>query len=48
MRYMSSNFDQAAREEVNYGEYFRPVREVRVIKKDGSRENFNVQKVINA
>ena len=45
---MSSNFDQAAREEVDYGEYFRPVREVRVIKKDGSRENFNVQKVINA
>ncbi len=45
---MGSNFDQAVREDVNYGEAFRPDRDVYVIKKDGSREAFNVQKVINA
>ncbi len=45
---MSSNFEQPVREKVNYGEAFRPVQEVCVIKKDGSRECFNVQKVINA
>nr|WP_300830433.1 anaerobic ribonucleoside-triphosphate reductase [uncultured Acetatifactor sp.] len=40
--------EQAAKEEVNYGEAYRPAKEVYVIKKDGSKENFNVQKVINA
>ncbi len=45
---MSSNFDQAVTESANYGEDFKPVRQVYVIKKDGSKEAFNVQKVINA
>ncbi len=33
---------------VDYGEKFKPVGEIFVIKKDGSKEAFNVQKVINA
>ncbi|MCM1045932.1 MAG: anaerobic ribonucleoside-triphosphate reductase [Candidatus Gastranaerophilales bacterium] len=45
---MGSNFDQAERDNVNYGMQYRPAREVRVIKKDGSTEGFNVQKVIDA
>ena len=35
-------------EEINYGEIYQPQRKVFVIKKDGSREAFNVQKVITA
>ena len=31
-----------------YGELFKPEKEVKVIKKDGSYEAFNVQKVIDA
>lgn len=34
--------------EINYGELFKPEKTVYVIKKDGSREAFNVQKVITA
>ncbi len=34
--------------EVNYGEMYKPDKEDWVIKKDGSREAFNVQKVVNA
>ena len=45
---MSSNFDQATTECTNYGETFKPAKEVFVIKKDGSKEAFNVQKVISA
>ncbi len=45
---MSSNFDQAVTENVSYGEEYQPVKTVYVIKKDGSKEVFNVQKVINA
>lgn len=45
---MSSNFDQAITENVNYSEKFHPARTVFVIKKDGSKEAFNVQKVISA
>ena len=33
---------------VAYGEIFKPIRNVKVIKKDGSLELFNVQKVIDA
>ena len=33
---------------VNYGEMFQPQRVIKVIKKDGSLEAFNVQKVIDA
>ncbi len=35
-------------EEVNYSEAYKPKRDVRMIKKDGTREAFNVQKVIDA
>ena len=45
---MSSNFDQVITEDINYGEEFKPAKTVYVIKKDGSKEAFNVQKVINA
>ena len=45
---MSSNFEQDCTDKVNYGETFKPDRTVFVVKKDGSRETFNVQKVIDA
>ncbi len=45
---MSSNFDQATTDNTDYGQEFKPVKCVYVIKKDGSKEAFNVQKVINA
>ena len=45
---MSSNFDQVITEDINYGEEYKPAKTVYVIKKDGSKEAFNVQKVINA
>ena len=45
---MSSNFYQAATQNVNYGEEYMPCGTVYVVKKDGSKEAFNVQKVINA
>ncbi len=48
MKSMSSNFDQAVTENANYGDEFQPAKTVYVIKKDGSKEAFNVQKVINA
>ena len=34
--------------EINYGEKFKPSKDIKVIKKDGSLEKFNVQKVIDA
>ncbi len=44
-----SSMEAAAMESgIDYGEEFRPQREVKVIKKDGSLEAFNVQKVIDA
>ncbi len=45
---MSSNFNQGVTENVDYGEKFKPEKTVYVVKKDGSREAFNVQKVISA
>ena len=33
---------------IAYGEIFKPIRDVKVVKKDGSLELFNVQKVIDA
>ena len=46
---MSSFLDQAvANDNTSYGDEFQPALEVYVIKKDGSKEIFNVQKVINA
>ncbi len=40
--------ERAAEEVVDYGSEYSPKRSVRVVKKDGSTEEFNVQKVINA
>ena len=34
--------------EVDYGAEYKPAKNVKVIKKDNTREEFNVQKVINA
>ena len=34
--------------EENYGQEFKPDQDVKVVKKDGSLEAFNVQKVIDA
>lgn len=45
---MSSNMDRNEETRPNYGQEYKPQKEVFVIKKDGSREAFNVQKVINA
>ncbi len=45
---MSSNFDQIKVSDVNYSEEYRPAMQVYVIKKDGSKEAFNVAKVISA
>ena len=45
---MSSNFDQTTSADINFGVEYQPERIVYVVKKDGSREAFNVQKVINA
>ena len=42
---MSNN---ALKETRDYGEIYKPTKDIKVIKKDGSLENFNVQKVINA
>lgn len=39
---------QVPETEVCYGKIYRPERAVKIIKKDGSREEFNVQKVIDA
>ena len=45
---MSSNFDKKITEHVDYGDEYKPAKDVYVVKKDGSKEAFNVQKVINA
>ncbi len=45
---MSSNFEHDHEENEDYGKQFRPDREIYVVKKDGSKELFNVQKVISA
>ncbi len=44
----TQNWNSNKEEEIDYGERFKPVGEIYVIKKDGSKELFNVQKVINA
>ena len=45
---MVINMDRDVVVEFDYGEAFKPPREVKVIKKDGSLEAFNVQKVVDA
>ena len=46
---MAGNWgDKHIVETVDYGKEYMPQRPVKVIKKDGSTETFNVQKVISA
>ncbi len=45
---MSEATVKDSKSSVDYGERFKPDKEIYVIKKDGSKELFNVQKVINA
>lgn len=40
--------DMMNNEKINYSEIYRPDRDVSVVKKDGSRVKFNVQKVVDA
>lgn len=40
--------DIKVNEDINYGTLYQPARQIYVIKKDGSKELFNVQKVITA
>ncbi len=39
---------EKGKKDVNYGKMFQPKKNVKVVKKDGSLEKFNVQKVIDA
>ena len=43
-----ANLENASVDNINYGEAFTPSKKIMVIKKDGSLEAFNVQKVIDA
>lgn len=45
---MSSLLEARGATDENYGEEYKPEKDVKVIKKDGSLEDFNVQKVIDA
>ena len=45
---MTNEVMEQSRAEVEYGKLYHPQKDVKVIKKDGSLERFNVQKVIDA
>ena len=45
---MTNEVMEQSRDEVEYGKLYHPQKDVKVIKKDGSLERFNVQKVIDA
>ncbi len=45
---MSIAVEQAGADTIDYGAEYKTKRNVKVIKKDGSKELFNVQKVVNA
>ncbi|MBQ7973286.1 MAG: anaerobic ribonucleoside-triphosphate reductase [Lachnospiraceae bacterium] len=45
---MDKNRAMEQESNINYGEIYKPKLPVKVVKKDGSQENFNVQKVIDA
>lgn len=45
---MTNKVMEQSRDEVEYGKLYHPQKDVKVIKKDGSLERFNVQKVIDA
>ena len=45
---MSIEVEQMGEDTTDYGAQFKTKRNVKVVKKDGSKETFNVQKVVNA
>ena len=45
---MSIEVEQVGEDTTDYGAQFKTKRDVKVVKKDGSKETFNVQKVVNA
>ena len=45
---MGERLDYAGGDSVNYGALYKTDRPTKVIKKDGGKEDFNVQKVIDA
>ena len=45
---MTNEVMEQSRDEVEHGKLYHPQKDVKVIKKDGSLERFNVQKVIDA
>ena len=45
---MTNEVMEQSKDEVDYGKLYHPQKDVKVIKKDGSLEKFNVQKVIDA
>ncbi len=45
---MSIAVEQAGEDTLDYGAAYKTQKDVKVVKKDGSKESFNVQKVINA
>jgi anaerobic ribonucleoside-triphosphate reductase len=45
---MTNEVMEQSRDDVEYGKLYHPQKDVKVIKKDGSLERFNVQKVIDA
>ena len=45
---MTNEVMEQSRDEVEYGKLYHPQKDVKVIKKDGSLERFNVHKVIDA
>ena len=45
---MSIAVEQAGEDTLDYGAEYKTQKDVKVIKKDGSKESFNVQKVVNA
>ena len=45
---MTNEVMEQSKDEVDYGKLYHPQKDVKVIKKDGSLERFNVQKVIDA
>ncbi len=45
---MATNFENPDRDQIDYSLLYKPAKHVYVVKKDGSKEDFNVQKVITA
>ena len=45
---MTNEVMEQSKDKVDYGKLYHPQKDVKVIKKDGSLERFNVQKVIDA